>query len=201
MKIYAVADIHGSQYRMNLIYNNIKKCNPDIVVVSGDITQFGPGDSAKNLLDQIPVKIYAVTGNIDSDDVIQGINESNAENIELKKINNNNFSFVGINGYYPDDFKILEKEKLVDNNTILVSHIPPKGLQDSVFMGRHGGSEELKEIVEKYHPRLVICGHIHENPGFIKKDETVVVNCSMGKHGEGALIEITDEKVDVKMLK
>lgn len=30
-------------------------------------------------------------------------------------------------------------------------------------MGWHGGSEELKEIFEKYHPHLVICRHIHES--------------------------------------
>ena len=65
MKIYSVADIHGSQYRLNLILKNIKRYAPDLVIVCGDITQFGPGDVAKNFLDQIPVETIAVTGNID----------------------------------------------------------------------------------------------------------------------------------------
>jgi hypothetical protein len=63
----------------------------------------------------------------------------------------------------------------------------------------HGGSKELREIVEKFKPRLVLCGHIHEDPGVSKMDDTIVVNCSMGKRGEGALIEIND-KIDVEML-
>jgi len=123
LKIYAVADIHGSQYKMNLVYNNIKKHKPDLVLVSGDITQFGPADSAKNLLDQIPIQTFAVTGNIDSDDVKQGINESQAELIELKKIKKNNINFVGINGYYPEDFKILENMVEVKNLKKLLKNI------------------------------------------------------------------------------
>jgi hypothetical protein len=63
----------------------------------------------------------------------------------------------------------------------------------------HGGSKELKEIVEKYNPRLVLSGHIHEDPGITKNDKTIFVNCSMGKKGEGALIDINEE-ITVKML-
>lgn len=56
MKIYCIADIHGSQYRLNLILKNIKINQPDLVVLCGDITQFGPGDVATNLLNQIPIE-------------------------------------------------------------------------------------------------------------------------------------------------
>ena len=67
MKIYAVADIHGSQYRMNILLKNVERYSPDVVVICGDITQFGPGDVAKNFLNQINVETVAVTGNIDSE--------------------------------------------------------------------------------------------------------------------------------------
>ena len=63
----------------------------------------------------------------------------------------------------------------------------------------HAGSKIIKEIVEKYKPRLVLCGHIHEDPGYCKIKNTIVVNCSMGKRGEGALIDIND-KINVKMI-
>jgi Icc-related predicted phosphoesterase len=199
MKIFAVSDIHGAQFRLNLILKNIQIYFPDIVIICGDITQFGPGELAKILLDQIPIETLAITGNIDTFDVGKGIDESKATNIELKKVVKKGIPFVGINGSNIKDFKILEEKKLLDKNSVLVSHVPPYGAQDKIFIGLHGGNKDLREIVDKYKPRLVLCGHIHEDPGFTNIGKTTIVNCSMGKRGEGAIIEI-NEKLSVKML-
>jgi uncharacterized protein len=199
MKILAVADLHGAQYRLNLILKNIEKYSPALLVICGDLTHFGPGDLAKNFLDQIPIETLAITGNIDSSDVGKKINESKATNIEIKKIVKNGISFVGISGVNPKEIKILQEKNLLDSKSILVTHLPPKGLQDKIFIGLHGGSDEIRQLVDKYKPRLVLSGHIHEDPGFIRTKKTIVVNCSMGKRGEGALIEINGE-IKVKML-
>jgi len=200
MKILSIADLHGSQHRLNLVLKNIERHSPNLVVVCGDITQFGPAEVAKRFLDQIPVETVAVTGNIDSDDVSKGIDESKATRLELKKIVKKDISFVGLSGVNSDDFEFLRKKDLIDEKTVLVSHVPPHGVQDKVFIGKHAGSKELTKIIEDYRPRLVLCGHIHEDPGYTKSNKTVVVNCSLGKRGEGALIEINDD-IDVKMVK
>ncbi len=199
MKILAVADIHGFQYRLNLVLKNIERYSPELLVVCGDITQFGPGDVAKNFLNQIPIETLAVTGNIDSPDVKKGIDESKATRVELKKIVKKDLSFVGCSCVNPDEFKFLKNKELLDNKSVLITHIPPYKMQDKIFVGNHGGSKELREIINELKPRLVLCGHIHEDPGFTKNKDTVVVNCSIGKHGEGALIEINN-KINVKML-
>jgi len=65
MKIFATADLHGSQYRLNILLKNIEQYAPDLVIVCGDITQFGPSDVAKNFLDQISVETLAIPGNIE----------------------------------------------------------------------------------------------------------------------------------------
>ena len=199
MKILAAADIHGSQFRMNILLKNIEKYSPDIVIICGDITQFGPGELAKNFLDQITVETLAVTGNIDSLDVKKGIDESKATGIEMKKVVKKDISFVGTNGIEIKQIEFLDNKKLIDKKTVLVTHVPPHGFQDKVFIGMHGGSKELRELVDKHKPRLVLCGHIHEDPGYVKDKSTVVVNCSMGKRGEGALIDIGEE-ISIKML-
>jgi len=199
LKILAVADIHGSQYKLNIVLKNIERFSPDIVVICGDITQFGPGEMAKTLLDQIPVETLAVTGNIDSDDVKKGIDSSKATNIEMKKIVKKGVPFVGISGTKPDEFQFLEDKKIIDEKTVIVSHVPPYGFQDKIFIGFHAGSKELREIVDKYQPRLVLCGHIHEDPGYIENNGCIVVNCSMGKRGEGVIIEI-NKKISVEMI-
>ena len=201
MKILATADIHGAQYRLNILLENIERYSPDLVVICGDITQFGPGDVAKNFLNQIPVETLAISGNIDSDDVSKAINESKATNIEMKKVVKQGISFIGFDGVNENQTNqfFSNNENLLDETSFLVTHVPPYGLQDKVFLGQHGGSKELKKIVKKNKPRFVLCGHIHEDPGYTKKDNTIVVNCSMGKRGEGALIEINGN-ISVQML-
>jgi len=201
MKILAAADIHGAQYRLNILLNNIQRYSPDLVVICGDITEFGPGEVAKNFLDQIPVDTIAISGNIDTPDVIKGINDSKATNIEFKKVVKRGIAFIGINSV--DENQMLsffdDNKKLLDEQSVLVTHVPPFNTQDKIFMGKHGGSKELKNIVDKFKPRLVLSGHIHEDPGYSKINDTIVVNCSMGKRGEGALIDINKD-ISVKML-
>jgi len=199
MKILATADIHGSQHRLNILLKNVERYSPDLVVICGDITQFGPGELARNFLEQIPIETLAVTGNIDTKDVSKSINDSNAVNIEGKKVIKKGIAFIGINGVDSEQMRIALEKKLIDNTSILVSHEPPYGAQDKAFLGKHQGNQDLRGIIEKYRPRLVLCGHIHEDPGFSSINETIVVNCSMGKRGEGSLIEI-NEKIKVRML-
>jgi len=199
MKILAVADIHGAQFRLNLVLKNIDRYSPDLVVICGDITQFGPGELAKNFLNQIPVDTIAITGNIDTDDVAKGIDESNTTRIEMKRVVKKGIPFVGIGRDISKQLDLIDKKKLIDENCVVVSHEPPFGAQDKIFLGKHAGSKTLRDIVEKYKPRLWLCGHIHENPGFDKIENTIIVNSSMGKRGEGSIIEIK-EKISVKMI-
>ena len=199
MKILATADIHGSQYRLNLILKNIEKYTPDLVIICGDITQFGPGELAKNFLNQIPIETFAITGNIDTPDVEKAIEDSKAINIKEKKVVKNKLSFIGVDESNFGDLKSFYEKKSSIQKIIIVSHEPPYGIQDKIFLGKHGGSKELKEIIDELRPCLVLCGHIHEDPGFTIINRTTVVNCSMGKRGEGALIEI-NKNISVKML-
>jgi Icc-related predicted phosphoesterase len=208
MKILAVADIHGAQYRLNLVLKNVKTYTPDLVVLCGDITQFGPGELATNLLNQIPVKTFAIPGNIDTFDVDQGIMASNATYLHMRRVVTQGVSFVGIGREIPaplTDISIVdgvEKKpllKIVDSASVLVTHFPPFKLQDKIFIGSHGGSKELRTLVETCKPRLVLCGHIHEDPGVTRLGGTTVLNCSLGKRTEGAIVEV-DDTVKVTIL-
>jgi hypothetical protein len=201
MKILAVADIHGSQYRLNLVLKNIQAYNPDLVLLCGDITQFGPGELATNLINQIPVKTFAIPGNIDTFDVDQGIIASNATFLHMRRVVFQGISFVGIGREIRTplaDITIIDgsqKKSLIDifdKTSILVTHIPPFKLQDKIFIGSHGGSKELRTFIDTCKPRLVLCGHIHEDPGMTKLLNTTIVNCSLGKRTEGAIVEIND---------
>jgi Icc-related predicted phosphoesterase len=59
---------------------------------------------------------------------------------------------------------------------IILSHGPPKGVLD----GPSGwGSPGLLRYVREHQPRLVVCGHIHEDGGEqAKMDETQIINAA-----------------------
>jgi len=202
MKILAAADIHGSQYRLNLVLKNIEVHHPDLVVVCGDITQFGPAEVATNFLNQIPVKTLAIPGNIDTNDVDAGITASKATLLHLKRVVYYDVPFIGVGREFlhnASDIIINDEQghaaslkKTLDESSVLVTHVPPYKLQDTIFIGSHGGSKELRSIIENCKPRLVVCGHIHEDPGITTLGNTTIVNCSLGKRMEGALIELQD---------
>ena len=202
--IYAVADIHGAQFRVNEMLDVIKAYKPDITIICGDITQFGPGDMAYYILNQIPEPVLVVPGNIDTEDVNQGIQQSNAINIQFKRHDEKGISFLGINGVSEREtnafYEYDSNQTLFAHLDVLVPHVPPYGFQDTVFLGKHGGSKALLTIANEIHPRVVLCGHIHENPGFSKKEDLLVVNCSMGKKGKGAIVTIDKKNISVEMI-
>lgn len=203
MKIYATADLHGAQHRVNQAVEVIDEFRPDLIVVAGDITQFGPGDVATHFLDQFAGDVFTVPGNIDTADVWEGIKKSHAVNLHKQRTAFKGLSFVGINGV--DDVETEQfiqsaiEKQILESVDVLVTHVPPYGFQDTVFLGKHAGSKILRELVDDAQPRLVLSGHIHERPGFTKHQSTVIVNCSMGKRGRGAIVTLNDS-IDVTML-
>jgi hypothetical protein len=203
MKIYATADLHGAQHRVNEALAVIKQHKPDIIVIAGDITQFGPADAAKNILNQFPGPVYTLPGNIDTADVWEGIKETHAVNLHKKQTQVNGLIFAGVNGVDDGETELFFTDETlrsyVEHVDVLITHVPPYGFQDSVFLGKHAGSRPVRKIVDEFHPLLVISGHIHEKPGFTHHGHTVIVNCSMGKRGRGAIIHI-NERVDVTMI-
>jgi Icc-related predicted phosphoesterase len=72
---------------------------------------------------------------------------------------------------------------------ILVTHVPPYGILDTVnsniarpeWSGRHAGSKAILQYIRRYQPRYVFCGHIHEAEGVAKIGQTSIYN--LGKAG------------------
>lgn len=201
MKIYAVADIHARQQRLNCISANVKRLSPDLVVAAGDLTSYRASSFVVRHLAELPVPVFAILGNTDRKLVGRQINRS-------KGISSTNrspgyehpFNLVGLSGTLPIPFRsrISLREKkllksiapLVNQNTILVVHTPPWGILDEVMGRFHAGSKNLLEFIRATEPMLVVCGHIHEQPGVKHLGKTTVVNCTLGHGSQGALIHI-----------
>lgn len=86
-------------------------------------------------------------------------------------------------------------------NSIWNIHVPPKDsgldvcpkLDTSVYPPRpsvsettSGGSQAVRELVEKHQPLIGLHGHIHESRGCVKMGKTLLIN-SGSEYGEGIL--------------
>jgi Icc-related predicted phosphoesterase len=212
MRIYAVADIHAKQYRLDLIRENIDRHAPDVLIAAGDIANYFNPLPVFHELNNLPVPVLAVRGNTDPRSANRILKDgSNLYNLHLNPMTVNHIRFVGIGGTIPVPFKsrlCLLENRLIKRlkacltpETVLVAHPPPRGILDMVLGRFSAGSNAVFSILQDQPPRLFICGHIHETPGVVSYNGTAVINCTMGKKSAGALIEYDGHsKPDIEML-
>jgi len=209
MRIYAVADIHGRSDKIALIQSNTLQLNPDVLVVAGDITNYTGSKGILAQLDDIPVPVLAVRGNTDLSRVENLLkNFPNISPLHLKQVTIGSTPFVGISGCIPipfssriclNEMQVIEKlNSLIKSNSVLVAHPPPWGTLDEVLGRFHAGCRSLAKVIKMCRPMLMICGHIHERPGWVFSEKTLVVNCTLGRNHAGAMIEM-DNKNNLKV--
>lgn len=202
MRIYAVADIHGKHRVLELIEKNIKKFKPDIVVAAGDITSYRRSGSFISQLNRLSAPVLGIRGNTDRLIVDKWLDYfSNTHSLHLKSHSIDGLTFTGVSGTAPVPFgtrlRLYEKplitkmKNLIEDADVLVAHPPPYGVLDKAFGKFHVGSRSIGKIVSRHSPRLMLCGHIHEHVGRATLGETIIVNCSVGSHGEGVVIDIS----------
>jgi Icc-related predicted phosphoesterase len=200
MRIYAVADIHARTQLIAKVLDNVTVHGAEVLVLAGDTTGLRHPESILARFDRAPVPILAIRGNSDPPRIEAFLKRRPPlRSLHLKRTELNGVPFVGLGGTLPLPFgsRVAWNEKkrfaalkpLVDASSVLVVHPPPRGTLDTVFGRFQAGSAGLTRFVLHTRPALVICGHIHECPGFQPLGSSLVVNCSAGHHGQGALID------------
>jgi putative phosphoesterase len=191
MNIIAITDLHGRHEFSTETAKQIKSA--DLVLIAGDLTNFGKGSDADRILKEIQAfnrHILAIPGNCDHVSVNKLLKKLGISlHGTTKKIDD--IIFRGLGGSKKTPFntpqEYSEKELSVILNDfpekqefrfhILISHTPPvKTKLDRTFMGQHVGSYAVRSYIEKYEPDLVICGHIHEARGVDNIKKTLILN-------------------------
>ena len=107
----------------------------------------------------------------------------------------------------------LEKKrfmKLIKSKPdILLTHFNPLNYLDKMrakgfaLSGSNMGVGYFNIGIKKYKPKLVICGHLHENQGKQKLGKTMIVNTGAAADGKAAIIDIDEKskKIKVKFIK
>lgn len=90
MRIMAIADIHGDTEKIKRLSYLIEKNDPEVIVIAGDLTRFGPTSSADKILKELyktGKPIVAITGNGDTPEIDRLLDQK--ENQSHQKANEN----------------------------------------------------------------------------------------------------------------
>lgn len=216
MIILALTDIHGSHTEIQRIGDEMESA--DLVILSGDLTNFGHKRDAERVLHEVMQRarnVLAVPGNCDYPDVAAhldglGINLHGAHRVI------DDIAFLGLGGSLPapgmtpfefseDELDALLTEAATDLPSslplVLVAHQPPYGTEsDRIYSGDHVGSISVRTFIETHHPILCLTGHIHEAAGMTSLDRTRIAN--PGPFGRGgyvcATIGQTVEQLEIR---
>ena len=215
MKIIGLTDIHG---RLNSLIRIEKKlAEADLILIAGDITNFGDGDKAEEVISSIErynKNILAVYGNCDYPSVESYLSQK-GYSISWKHKEIGDYTFIGVGGSlscpartpseFPEsEFSTFFRSILNDFSSgshpvrwlVLVSHQPPKNtICDRAHGGVHVGSSAVRQFIEDAQPVFVLTGHIHEGRGVDRIGNTIVVNPGPFRTGNYAEIEVDDGKL------
>ena len=215
MKILAITDVHGKSnpnFDKYLDENDI-----DLVLIAGDITDFGPLDFAEEFISNIRSKnidVISIYGNCDPEGISEVIESPGSFCIHNKVVSYGNVVIFGFGGSNPtpfntpnefedhliydslrdlyEDYDFVHGES--DSLKIFLTHAPPfDTLVDTLPDGGHAGSISLRNALEEFQPDINICGHIHEARNQDKINNTLIFNPGPLEDNHGVLVEIDDK--------
>lgn len=178
MRILAAADVHGfvPVYEWLL---DVARREADALVLAGDLLPSGPipeqRDAAGDLVSRLRaagLPVLYIMGN--DDDVTLEVADEQIRPLHGARVVLDGYAFVGYQFSPPfvgDVFVKPEREiaadlaglaRLVDPETVLVTHSPARGAVDKAFGIKHAGSKAIAAFLQQHPVAAHIHGHIHE---------------------------------------
>ena len=183
MRILAIADIHGAAEVYEWLPGAADGCCADMVILGGDLLVGGWEDEQSEqasksvipLLRKIPAPVYYIMGNDDHVDL--GHEDDRIKPLHGRRLDFGNYGIIGyqystlfVGGCFEkseDEIAadLRQLEPVIDEHTILVTHMPAHGYVDRTFSGEHVGSRALEALVARTGVLCHIHGHIHDSFG------------------------------------
>lgn len=226
MKIIAFGDIHMATAEVERI-PGIKEA--DLVILSGDLTNFGGVRETKTVLDDIlrgNPNVLAQFGNLDKPEVNEYLEQLDINLHGQARLVQGEVCLIGVGGSNftpfatPSEFSEKELAALAARAfrqgqeyialaqplhkrkipLILVSHVPPFNTAvDRLYSGKHVGSKAIRAAIEHYQPDLCITGHIHEAKGRDTINNTPVYNHGMLGQGGWVTITVNQSQLEITL--
>jgi len=230
-KIAQMSDLHFEEYKFseelkNNLLEQVSEENPDLIVISGDITAQGYVEEyvkAKEFIDELKstAEVYVVPGNHDSCNV--GLRQFKRLIGDRRFIHNdmhNRMVIIGLDSSEPDihdgqigidqrEWLVRELRKVREDMRIIVTFhhhilpIPRTGRERNILLD----AGDILKILMEYKVDLVLNGHKHV-PHAWRLEELVTVNSGTATtrrlHGTNVpsynLIELGEDELHVKMI-
>jgi Icc-related predicted phosphoesterase len=176
MRILAFSDLHRDLDGAARLVE--ASADADVVIGAGDFASIHEGlEETIAALSSIELPTVLVPGNNETDEALRGAVAGwpaatvlHGEGTEVDGV-----SFYGLGAGVPvtpwdwsfdlDEDEAAARLAACPDEAVLVVHSPPKGHVDQSGAGDHLGSTAILEAIEQKHPRLAVCGHIHESWG------------------------------------
>lgn len=214
MNILLLADLHGRIEGLEKLRRTVGAV--DLVLLLGDITNFGDSASMGGILDHMAGwPLLGVAGNCDRPSAEQEMTRRGI-NLDASMVVRNGLRFTGAGrslpcpGTTPNEVEESDFRRTLgmaeDDGTILplvmVTHQSPRDTDaDLAGTGHHVGSRSIREYIETHKPVLACCGHIHEARSVSTIGPTTVVNPGPWRDGFYATVELLPNREPVVTLR
>jgi Icc-related predicted phosphoesterase len=204
MKIISFGDIHEDFSNLIPLKNELESA--DLVIVTGDLTNFNGRKEAEKVIEEIMKyneNILAQFGNLDQPEVNDYLTEKGI-NLHRNGFIRDDIGIFGVGGSNPTPFNTPTEFSEDEIETflldgidkvrhakfkIMVPHMPPKDTKiDIISTGAHVGSQSVRDFILKHKPDISLSGHIHEARGRDKIENTIVFNAGMFREGGYVII-------------
>lgn len=134
-----------------------------------------------------------------------GIKSLEAEKIEMipmeEAIKNQSALISKFDFFLEEEIKDVFEDSDENDFNIILTHSPPRGMLDKLPGLPNIGSVSIAETVKKIRPKLLLCGHFHENVGTLFKDGVVVFNPGAVKDNLYGEIEINGGSIKTNIIR
>ena len=200
LRILAAGDIHGDTGLAEKLAERAQKEHCDLVILCGDLTMMD--QSTDNIIGPFKKrneKVLILPGNHETVATADFLAELyGMKNIHGYSVKYNDVGIFGCGGANIGLFQLEEDEiytllkkgfdriKYLDKK-IMATHVHPSESKMEKFTEIFPGSKGVRKAIDKFHPDLLLCSHVHEAEGIEEKiGKTRVIN--VGKKGK--IIEI-----------
>jgi uncharacterized protein len=215
MKIVSFGDVHMATRNLGRMGEVLR--DTDLIILSGDLTNFGGIADARKVLDDVRQAcphVLALPGNLDRREVTPFLE---AEGITLhgKGVVVDGIGIFGCGGSNITPFntpteltedEIYETLKrghaaVQDHQPLLmVCHTPPYETKcDRIVGGRAVGSTAARRFIEEVKPDLCISGHIHESAATDVIGPTTIINAGPFKGGGYIVVRADGSRLEAKL--